>query len=52
MWSAYEISYVFYVMDTNSSGLTDSKLIILATIELIFNLSSMVLVALLFYMMD
>ena len=51
-WVAYEISYIFWVKDTNNKGLTHRRLIVLASIELVFNLSSMILEFLLFWMLD
>ena len=52
LWIAYEISYIFWIKDTQYQGITDRKLIALATIELFFNLSSMCLEVLLFWMID
>ena len=52
MWVAYETSYIFWVKDTGNKGLTHRRLIVLASIELFFNLSSMLLEVLLFWMLD
>ena len=53
MWGAYEITYTFWILDPNSKrDFTDTKLKMLAIVELTFNVVSVFLGCLLFYMVD
>ena len=53
MWAAYEVTYTAWLLDPNSQhDISDSKLILLAVVELLFNIISVFLGCLLFYMVD
>ena len=53
MWAAYEIAYTVWILDPNSKrNFTDTKLKMLAIVELTFNVVSVFLGCLLFYMVD
>ena len=53
LWTVYEISYTFWMLDPNSKhNMGDTKLKVLAAVEFIFNLVSVFLGCLLFYMLD
>ena len=53
MWASYETVYTAWMLDPNHQrDLTDNTLIMLAVVELIFNISSVCLMALLFRMID
>lgn len=52
-WTAYEIVYTLWMLDSNDKrGITDATLKTLSAVELIFNISSVFLNILLFYMID
>ena len=53
LWTTYEISFTFWELDPNSKhNAGDTKLEVLAIVELIFNLVSVGLACILFYMVD
>ena len=53
LWIAYEITYGIWSIDPNAEkGKSDIKLLTLAVVELCFNLISVFLSCILFYMLD
>ena len=52
LWVAQEIAFIIWLKDDRKKFITDGKLIALAAIELLFNLSSVMLEALLFWMLN
>ena len=53
MWAAYEVTYTTWMLDPNSKhDISDNKLKVLAVVELLFNIVSVFLGCLLFYMVD
>ena len=53
MWMVYEVTYTAWMLDPNSKhDVTDTNLKLLAATELIFNIASVAVGCLLFYMVD
>ena len=52
LWVLYEISHTLWILDPDYGKMTDNTLIVLAICILTFNLSSIFLNIILFYMMD
>ena len=53
MWASYEVAYTFWLLDPNSEKeFTDTRLKVLGSVELIFNVTSVFLSCLLFRMVD
>ena len=53
LWAAYEVTYTMYLLDPNTKkDISDTKLEVLACVELIFNVISVFLSCLLFRMVD
>ena len=52
LWIMYEITHTLWILDPDYGKITDDRLIVLAACVLTFNLSSIFLNVVLFYMMD
>ena len=53
MWAAYEVTYTYWLFDPNSKeDISDTKLRVLASVELLYNVISVFLSCLLFRMVD